>query len=468
MVGIRSFGAYIPKHRLGKGTVGWSYPAEKAVANFDEDSITMAVAAGTDCLRGHDRSQVDGVLFATTTPPYQEKQGAATIAAALDLRRDIYSADVTSVLRAGTTAVRMAIDAIEAGRARQVLVTAADCRMAAPGDPLEPSIGDGAAALLLSADGVIAEIEGSYSLTDSMLDVWRSQDDQFVRSWEDRFVIEEGYQRVIPEAVSAFLSQRKLTPQDISKAVYHSSDARRHAQLGAQMGFQEGQVQDPLYGRVGNAGAAFPLLLLASALEEAGPGERILVASYGDGCDVLSIRTCDGVAAAGENRRGVRGHLESRVLLKSYDEYSRWRSLMPSAAARRPPPATPSVTALWREADRTLRLHGGRCLSCGYIQYPPQRVCVRCQSKDSFEAVRLSDRAAEVFTYSMDYVAGTVDVPLVITIINFDGGGRMMCMMTDREIDDIKIGMPVEMTFRKLHTVGGIHNYYWKSMPVRV
>ena len=140
---------------------------------------------------------------------------------------------------------------------------------------------------------------------------------------------------------------------------------------------------------------------------------------------------------------------------------------MPSAAARRPPPATPSVTALWREADTTLRLHGGRCLSCGYVQYPPQRVCVRCQSKDSFEAVRLSDRAAEVFTYSMDYVAGTVDVPLVITIINFDGGGRMMCMMTDREIDDMKIGMPVEMTFRKLHTVGGIHNYYWKSMPVR-
>ena len=227
-----------------------------------------------------------------------EKQGAATIAAALDLRRDIYSADVTGVLRAGTTAVRMAIDAIEAGRARQVLVTAADCRMAAPGDSLEPSLGDGAAALLLSADGVIAEVEGSYSVTDSMLDVWRSQDDQFLRSWEDRFVIEEGYQRVIPEAVSAFLAQRKLTPQDINKAVYHSTDARRHAQLGAQIGLQEGQVQDPLYGRVGNVGAAFPLLLLASALEEAGPGERILVAGYGDGCDVLSVRTSDGIAAA--------------------------------------------------------------------------------------------------------------------------------------------------------------------------
>jgi len=468
MVGIRSYGAYIPKYRLGKETAGWTYPGEKAVANFDEDSITMAVAAGADCLRGHDRSRVDGVLFATTTPPYLEKQGAAVVAAALDLRNDIYSADITGVLRAGTTAVHMAIDAIEAGRARQVLVAAADCRMAAPRDPLEPSIGDGAAALLLSAESTIANIEGSYSITDTMLDVWRSQDDEFVRSWEDRFVIEEGYQRVVPEAVAAFLAQQQLTPKDVSKAIYHSGDARRHAQLAARIGLEEGQVQDPLYGRVGNTGAAFPLMLLASALEEASPGDRILVAGYGDGCDVFSLRASDSIAAARDGHRGVRGHLESKLLLTSYDEYARWRTLLPTAAARRPAPPTPSVSALWRESDKNLRLLGSRCLSCGYLQYPHQRVCVNCQGTDSFEPVRLSDRAAEVFTYSMDYVAGTVDIPLVVTVINFDGGGRMICMMTDRNIDEVKVGMPVEMTFRKLRTVGGIHNYYWKSMPVRV
>jgi uncharacterized OB-fold protein len=233
------------------------------------------------------------------------------------------------------------------------------------------------------------------------------------------------------------------------------------------MGFEDTQVQDPLFGRVGNTGTAFPLMLAVSALEEAGPGDRILVAGYGDGCDVLSIRASDGVTAARDGRLGVRGHLESKLPVKSYDEYARWRALLPTAAARRPAPPTPSVSALWRETDKNLRLHGGRCRSCGYVQYPPQRVCVNCQTTDSFEAVRLSDQGAEVFTYSMDYVAGSVDVPLVITVINFNGGGRMMCMMTDREIDDVKIGMPVEMTFRKLHTVGGIHNYYWKSMPVR-
>jgi 3-hydroxy-3-methylglutaryl CoA synthase len=243
----------------------------------------------------------------------------------------------------------MAVDAIDAGRARQVLVAAADCRMATPGDSMEPSLGDGAAALLLSAEGTVAEVEGSYSVTDSMLDVWRSRDDEFVRSWEDRFVIEEGYQRVIPEAVSAFLSQHQLTPQDITKAVYHSTDARRHAQLGALIGLQEGQVQNPLYGRVGNTGAAFPLMLLASALEEAGPGDRILVAGYGDGCDVLSVRTSDGIATARDGRRGVRGHVESRVVLKRYERtpagVAHTHSGRPTAAN-----ATLSVSAFGREA----------------------------------------------------------------------------------------------------------------------
>jgi len=467
MPGIRSYGAYIPKYRLGPETAGWTYRGEKAVANFDEDSITMAVAAGTDCLKGLDRSLVDGILFATTTPPYLEKQSAALIATALDLRRDISSADVTNVLRAGTTAIRMASEAVESGHAKNVLVLAADCRMAAPRDPLEPSLGAGAAALLISSEDVAAEIEAVHSVTENMLDVWRSEDDTFIRSWEDRFVIEEGYLRVVPEAVKAFLSKQNLSPKDFQKAIYHSSDARRHGQLARMLGFEEGQVQDPLYGQVGNTGAAFPLMLLVAALEEAKAGERILVAAYGDGCDVLSLRANEKVEAMRDGHRGVKAHLESKRILKSYDEYARWRELMPTAAARRPAPAMPSVSALLRETDKNLRLHAVRCKQCGYRQFPPERVCVKCQTRDQFERERLSDVPAEVFTYSLDYVAGTPDIPLVIAVINFAGGGRMLCMMTDREVEDVRIGLPVEMSFRKLHTVGGIHNYYWKSTPVR-
>ena len=467
MVGIKAYGAYIPKYRLVKETAGWGFPAEKAVANFDEDSITMAVAAGMDCLKGVDRSEVDGILYASTTFPYAEKQGAALIATALDLRRDITSADVTDVLRAGTTAVRMAMDAVRAGTATNMLVIASDCRMATAKGSLDRALGDGAVALLVSKDGVVAEVEADYHITDHMLDVWRSADESTVRTWEDRFVIEEGFLRVIPEAISAFMAKNNLTPGDFQKVAYHSIDARRHADLAKIMKFDAAQVQDPLYGQVGNTGAAYPLMLLVAALEEAKPGDRILVAGYGDGCDVYSVKVGKGIDTVSKERRGVKKHLEAKRVLKTYDEYLRWRGMISVAGVRRPELGGPSASVLWRETDRIIHMYGSKCRKCGYVQFPAQRVCVECHEKDQMDHVRLSDKPAKVFTYAMDYLSGTTDVPLVIAVIDFEGGGRMLSMMTDREIDQLSVGMPVEMSFRKIRAAGGIHNYYWKSTPVR-
>ncbi len=120
MAGIVSYGAYIPWYRLGKETAGWNLPIEKPVANFDEDSITMAVAASLDCVNGFDRDAIDALFWATTTSPYIEKQGATIAAAAVDLRRDILTSDITNSLRAGTTAMRSALDAIAAGTAKHL------------------------------------------------------------------------------------------------------------------------------------------------------------------------------------------------------------------------------------------------------------------------------------------------------------------------------------------------------------
>ena len=467
MVGIKAFGAYVPRFRLGKDTAGWGGSTEKAVANFDEDSVTMAVAAGRNCLRGLDPQAVDGLLFATTTPPYAEKQCASIIATALDLRREINTADVTGVLRAGTSSIKMAMDSINAGSAQQVLVVAADTRLGGPRGDMERSMGDGAAAILLSADGAVASIEGTYSISENMLDTWRSPGDPFIRTWEDRFMTEEGLERILPEAVSGFEQKYSLTPKDLAKVVFHSPDARRHAQLGRGMGFSPEQLQDPLFGTVGNTGAAHPLLGLVGALEEAAKGDLVMVASYGDGSDVMSFRVTEAAARNG-NRVGLAALIEAKSLIPNYETYARWRDVWTSdAAARRPAPAVPSVTAMWREANQNVRLYGAKCTQCSTVQYPPQRVCAVCQAKDNSEPVRLSDKAGEVFTYSMDYIAGTTDVPLVVTVINFEGGGRMLCMMTDRELDEVRIGMPVEMSFRKLRVVNGIHNYYWKSIPKR-
>ena len=93
MTGIISYGAYIPFYRLSRTEIAnaWGMRAgtgERAVANYDEDSLTMAVAAARDCIHGIDTGQIDGVYFASTTAPYKEKQSAATIAAVLGLSQE--------------------------------------------------------------------------------------------------------------------------------------------------------------------------------------------------------------------------------------------------------------------------------------------------------------------------------------------------------------------------------------------
>lgn len=467
MAGIKSYGAYLPKYFLGKETAGWGLSTEKAVCNFDEDSLTMAVAAGIDCLTGQNKGRVGSLFLATTAPPYADKQGAAIAATALDLGRETATADVTGTLRAGTTALRLAMDAIAGGSAKEALVTASDARVAAPRSDLDRALGDGAAALLVSDKDVIAEIEGSHTVTEHLMDVWRASGEPFVRTWEERFVSEEGYLRIMDEAVQGALKKFGIKPGDITKFVYTALDSRRHADVGRKLGFSPQQIQDPLFGRVGNTGAAFPLMLLIAALESARPGDRILLAAYGDGADVYLLRVTERILQLGA-RRGVKKHLEARKTLSDYETYLRWRQLQTSEAARRPISPGLSPPALLRERDQNMRLYGGKCKACGRIEYPLQRVCVFCKALDQVQLVPLADKRAEIYTYSLDYIAGSVDVPLVVAVVNFEGGGRMLAMVTDREVNDIRVGFPVEMSFRKLHTQGGIHNYHWKATPIRV
>ncbi len=468
LAGITSYGAYIPLFRLGEGTAGWSGGLERAVAGFDEDSITMAAAAAVDCLRGADRKEVDGLYFATTTAPYLEKQGAAVIAEAADLRSDIFTVDFANSLRSGTAALKAALDAVRAGSAGNVLVAAADLRIPQPRSEFEPLFGDGAAAVMVGSENVIAEIEWTYSLTHEIHDLWRPAGEVFVRSSEDRFATDEGYSEVIPRAVAGLMERSGLKQDDFACLVLYGQDARKHRQMAARLGFGAGtRVQDPLFNKVGNTGAASVLMTLAAALEESRPGDRILLAGYGDGADAFALRVTGEIEKIGV-RRGVRGHLKSKKIIGDYLTYAKWRGLIDIAPpVRRPPLDPPSPAALHRERDQNIRLYGVKCNKCGCLQYPPQRVCTRCQARDDFTPVRFSDRRATLFTYSMDYLGPTPDPPLVVCFIDFEGGGRMACTMTDRDVAEVKVGMPLEMSFRRLHTVAGIHNYYWKCIPSR-
>ncbi|MDO8490598.1 MAG: 3-oxoacyl-[acyl-carrier-protein] synthase III C-terminal domain-containing protein [Dehalococcoidia bacterium] len=468
MTGIIGYGAYVPYHRLGASTNGWGQKTEKAVANYDEDSLTMAVAAGRDCLSNVDRSQVDALFFASTTHPYAEKQVSPLIAAALDLRRDVLTFDLANSLRSGTLALRAALDMVKSGSIKQALVVAADIRLGKPRSVFETSFGEGAAALLVGSSKPLATIEDSYSISDDVLDLWRSPKDGFVRSWEDRFAIERGYARVVREAVAGILQKHKLTPKDFQSLVLYAPDARRHAEMVRTLGFDpKTQVPDAMFNVMGNTGTAFAPMLLISALEKAKAGDRMLLVNYGNGADALIVRVTDAIGSF-KPKLGVAGHIQSKKIVEQYNTYLQWRGLLEyEPPMTRPADERPAATALLREEAKVFRLHGSKCLHCGNVQYPKDRVCIRCGAKDKFEDYKLSDRQASITSYSMEYVHPTLDPPMVVTILNFEGGGRLIAEMTDRDISKVKVGMPVEMTFRKLNSVESINNYYWKCAPPR-
>lgn len=467
MEGIVSYGAYIPIYRLSgetiRGVWGRGAKGERAVANADEDSLTMGVEAARGCLQGIDKRTVDALYFASTTAPYKEKQSASIIAAALDLREDIITADFGNSLRSGTIALQLALDTVKSGSANKVLVIASDCRIPPPNSDLEVVFGDGAAAFLIGQDAPI-QIEGSSHTSSEFMDIWRLEYDKLPKRWEDRFVIEEGYVPYMQKTVFALLQAQDLAVKDIAKACFYAHDARPHRSMTRGLGLDISQVQEPLFDKVGNTGAAFAPMILVGALEEAKMGDRILLANYGDGADAYVIRVADDI---GNNRGSMRRYLESKTMIDNYGKYIKFRSLMEFEQTPDYSPRT-SLSQIWRDRRWVYRFHGHKCQKCGKVQFPMQKYCMYCQADEKFlEEVSLSEKKGTLFTFSIDDRASVIDPPNVLAAVSLEGGGRFFSQMTDRDAKNITVGMPMELTFRRIHDALGVHNYFWKCKPAR-
>ena len=471
MAGITAIGAYIPRYRLSAQEIAgfWRVRAavgEKAVAGYDEDSLTLAVAAARDCLRASAR-EADGLYFATTTCPYKEKQGAAVIAGALDLKKESRTADFTGSLRAGSIALGSALDAVGNGSAADILVAASDCRMGAPQGRWEPLLGDAAAAVMVGAEGTIADLEGRYSLFSDFTDFWRKEKDDFIQSAEGRFIDAEGYRPTMQAAVSGLMKKLSARPEDFSRIVYYAADGRQHAEFARKMGFDKSKVQDPLFSHIGNTGAAAALLMLVAALEEARPEDRILFAAYGDGCDVFAFRVTKNIGEI-QRKTGIK-EKSARGVPLDYGRYLHWKNLTPVETANLPQRSEPSLITRWRDRKSVSALYGVRCRSCGTPQIHPIgqniRVCFTCQAKDDFEPYKFSDKKGKLFSYAVDQLQPTKNPPGLNGVVDFDGGGRLICELTDYDLDRVSVGMPVEMTFRRMMQGEGILNYFWKARP---
>jgi hydroxymethylglutaryl-CoA synthase len=475
MVGITKFGAYVPIYRMSQAELNRAWArgggkGELAVANVDEDSITMGVNAALDCIDSDNAELIDGVYFATTTSPFREKPGSPIIAMAANMRRDVHGADFGETLRAGTAALRAALDAVKAGTEKQSLVVASDVRMGEPKSEFEQAFGDGAAAVMIGDADVAAELEAVHSHTDELYDVWRMKEDDYVKSWEDRFVALYGVLPNIKEAADAILKKTDLEMKDMAKVVFYAPDARRAKELAKNLKLEESQIQDPMLDSMGNTGCAYGLMSLVAALEEAKPGDRILFLNYSNGCDAFIFKATDSIEK-GKGRRGMKGHLASKLPLPSYESYIRFRDMMPVEMARRPQKVS-SATALYRDRKWIFGANASKCRKCGFLQFPAQRVCLACRSKDESDYVPIARWTGKMFTFAKDNLALSPDPPTIFCICNMldpnsDDKCRFYSQMTDRDPNKVEVDMTLEMTFRNMHNGGGYPNYFWKVMPVR-
>jgi len=475
MVGIISFGGYVPRLRLERKAIveanGWFNPAlrayakgERSMANWDEDSLTMAVAAARDC---PGVAELSSVFLASTTLPFADRQNAALMAGALNLDESLATLDVTGSQRCATSGLIQALCAL-AGGAGKTLFVAAEQRRTKAASPMELLVGDGAAALLLGGENLVAEFVGGHQIAVDFVDHYRGTQEAFDYSWEERWIRDEGYLRIVPRAIKALFERVEVPPSQISHFLLPCQFPKLAQQIAKMFGISEEAVADNLDGRVGDTGAAHSLLLLTHVLEQARPREYILVVGFGQGCDALLFRTTERLDGFSP-RTGVSGYLERKRLESNYNRFLAFRGLVErDKGIRAEADIRTPLSTLYRNRRMATALVGGRCRQCGTPQLPKGHVCVnpQCGAVESQDEYCFADRGAHVQSWTADRLTYSPDPPTYFGMVVFEEGGRLMADFTDMDASSIRVGMPVNMSFRIKHfdELRRLPKYFWKAI----
>ncbi|WP_109003844.1 OB-fold domain-containing protein [Streptomyces rishiriensis] len=470
MPGLIAYGAYVPYHRLARADVAAALgtpPARgtRAVAGYDEDTTSMAVeAARTALARDGLRPRVGQLFLATAAPAYLDKTNATAVHAALRLDEHVLAADMAGSVRSGLGAL------VTAARSPiPTLTVLSDLRTGLPGGSDELAGGDGAAAFVFGGHRngapVLAELLAHDAVSDEILERWRLPGAPASRVWEERFA-EEIYVSLADKALTAALDQAGIDRAAIDHLVVSGLHARACAAVRRAAGARPEAVTPDLAAVIGNAGAAQPGLLVADVLDRAAPGEIIALVVLGDGAGVLLLRTTEALPAH-RSARPVAAQIAAGSAPMPYATYLSWRGLLDREPPRRPDPEPPYAPPAHRRTAWKYGFVASRCEKCGTRHLPPDGVCVSCRSVDTMADEPMQHVRGSVATFTVDRLAHTPSPPMLVVVVDYDGGGRFRCQLTDATEADAAIGARVEMTFRRTVTAAGVHNYFWKARPVR-
>jgi 3-hydroxy-3-methylglutaryl CoA synthase len=476
MTGVSAFGAYIPRLRLQRSAIAaanvWFNASlkghargERAMCNWDEDPVTMAVAAARDC---GPLGELGALTLASTTAPFADRQNAGIVAEAVKLGTNVRTMDVGGSQRAGTTALLSMLDAVEAGRGPG-LVIASEHRKSRVGSALEMLSGDAAAALVIDAGEGIARFLGTTTVAVDFIDHFRGEGESFDYEWEERWVRDEGFLKFVPAAVHELLESTGVAATDIDHLIVATALRRVPQSVAKALGISDDKLSDTLVGNCGHSGAAHPLLMFADVLQKAEPGQKILLTGFGQGCDALLFETTPALHSFSPVR-GVSGALEAGVAEENYAKFQTFNGLVQRELGKRSEvDRSPALSAHNRNRRMVNGFIGGKCSDCGTVQFPKSHYCVNpnCGKGDTQDDHPMSELGGAVMTYTADQLTFDLNPPAYSGLVEFEAGGRAVVDYTEVDPNNFDVGTKVRMQFRIKHLDArrGYRTYFWKAAP---
>ena len=326
MAGIIGYGVYIPRYRLEQKEAAipwgsWS-PGEKAVCGADEDVVTMAAEAADNAIQhaSMDPTKIDAIYLGTASSPYIEQYIAPILGESLGLAPEATMIDYSGSLNAVAMALLGCLDAIAAKRIKTGIVIGAENRATAPGADGDASFGAGAMAMVIGTAGTIADIEGVHTYSTLFLDRWHATKDSWVSNWNDyRFDREYGYQKHIVEACNGLFRKVSKKAADYDCVVFAQPDDRLPNLPAKSLGISRDKLAPAIASTLGDLGSCSAFLSLAGVLDNAKPGQTVLVASYGSGgSNAFSLAVHERIQ--GKKKRLV--PMERYVTRKQYMTYT--------------------------------------------------------------------------------------------------------------------------------------------------
>lgn len=464
--GLLATTRYVPRLRLERSEVfaqhRWMAPGlrglakgRRAIAHWDEDSVTMAVEAARQLAPG----TPSALTLASTTLPFADRLNAGIVAAALGLDEGTALRDVASSSRAALAELAAALR--QRGSA---LVLAAERRTARPASAQELIQGDGAAGAHVGTGAVIAEFVAHRAVNADLVDHFREAGHAHDYGWEERWVRDEGYLKVALGALKGCLADAGVAAADVAHFAMPAPLPKVNEAVAKKLGVPASALVSTEHETVGDLGCAQPLAMLDAALRAAAPGALVLVAAFGSGCDALLLRRT-GAPCPG----GVPGDGKAETSYLKYLSFTgqidlEWgmRAEMDNKTA---------LTAAWRDHARAARFEGGRCSACGTVQFPRSAVCVNpdCRAQKTQAPVSLADARAKVMSHTTDFLAYTPHPPFQFGHVDFDDGARVLMEFTDADNGELAVGLPLRMVYRvkDFDRQRGFRRYFWKATPVR-